>query len=420
MDPICAIATAPGGAIGIVRTSGRGVIAITERLFHGARLTRAASHTVHYGRIADLDDALVTVFRAPHSYTGEDATEISLHGSPYVLRRVTELLIAEGCRMAEAGEFTKRAFLNGRMDLTQAEAVADVIAAECEAQNRVAQQQMRGQYSQRLAALRASLVNLATLLTLELDFSEEDVEFASRPELTRLITEADEEICRLTRSFRAGRALRRGTPVAIVGAPNVGKSTLLNRLLGDERAIVSPVAGTTRDLVSDTLTIHGHLFRIIDTAGLRHTTDAIERLGQERTLAAAREADIIIALATPRTPYPDITVLPHQTLIRRVNKSPTFQALTGLGLDQLLRELSDAAPRLAPEALLVTNERHYEALLAAHTALERARRGLAAGLTPDLTAEDLHLAIRHLGRILGLITSEEELHNVFRTFCIGK
>lgn len=424
---ICAIVTAPGGAVAIVRVSGPEAIAAADKIFRGRQpLSAARGFTAHYGTIAEpggtvIDDVIATVFRAPHSYTGEDSVEFSCHASPYILTRVCSLLIAGGCRQAEPGEYTRRAYLNGKLDLTRAEAVADLIAAQTEAQHRVAMTQMRGGITARLRQLRDKLLNMTSLLELELDFSEEDVEFADRAELRTLAADIAAEIERLTASFADGDAIRRGVPVAIVGAPNVGKSTLLNALLGDDRAIVSDISGTTRDIVSDTLTIAGTLFRIIDTAGLRHTADRIEQLGIERTRRAASEAHIIIMLTEPGVPFPDIATRRDQHVIRITNKTPEFQARTGIGLDTLRQQLAAAAPQATPGTVLITSLRHKAALDAALADIRRAAEGLNTDVPSDLVAEDLRTCLAHLADILGsAITPTEVLNNIFKNFCIGK
>ena len=424
---ICAISTAKGGAIGIIRVSGPQAITVTDSIFRSVRgksLTDATPYTLSLGHIMDgaevVDEVLVSTFRAPNSYTGEDSTEISCHGSSYILQRVVELLLAHGCTLARPGEFTQRAFMHGKLDLSQAEAVADLIASQNAATHKVALQQMRGGYSQKLSQLRDKLLQMTSLLELELDFSEEDVEFASRAEILALAHEVDAEISRLTSSFRLGNAIKHGIPVAIIGAPNVGKSTLLNALLGDDKAIVSDIQGTTRDLVEDTITIQGYLFRFIDTAGIRHTSDTIEQLGIERSIQAASKAQIIILLTEPGVPYPDIHPTADQHVIRIENKTDHFQALTGLGLPQLQQQLLACVDQPREDELLVTNLRHYEALTSARESLLRAITSTEANLSGDLISEDLRLTLSHLGEILGQITTDEVLGNIFSHFCIGK
>ncbi|MBO4444806.1 MAG: tRNA uridine-5-carboxymethylaminomethyl(34) synthesis GTPase MnmE [Bacteroidaceae bacterium] len=427
INTICAISTARGGAIGIVRVSGPDAISYTDRIFSspiGKKLIDAKPYTVHYGQIVDeddiIDEVLVTVFRAPHSYTGEDSTEIACHGSSYILQRTIEALVRQGCALAKPGEYTQRAFLNGKMDLSQAEAVADLIASSSAASHRIALQQMRGGYSQKLHSLRNRLLEMASLLELELDFSEEDVEFAERHQLANLLEEIKLEITRLTSTFQLGNALKNGVPVAIIGAPNVGKSTLLNRFLREDRAIVSDIQGTTRDAIEDTITLQGILFRFIDTAGIRHTDDTIEKLGIERSIRAAEKAQIIILITEPGVPYPHIPLRADQTVIRVVNKTEAFQALTGKGIDELERQLVAAVPSTETDELLVTNVRHYEALTLALADISRALSSLQNGLSGDLVAEDLRFGLSHLGEILGVITSDDILANIFSHFCVGK
>ena len=426
-DTICAPATAAGGALTIVRISGEEAIDRVSAIF-SHDLTKAQPRTVHYGHIHTpegdiVDEVLVSIFRAPHSYTGENAAEITLHGSPYIAQTTLRLLIEAGCRMAEPGEFTKRAFMHGRLDLTQAEAVADLIASRNAASHRVAMTQLRGAMRTELENLRQQLLHLTTLLELELDFSDhEDLEFAPRNHLLQLTQQLHRHVQALADTFSTGDAIKNGIPVAIVGAPNVGKSTLLNALLGEQRAIVSDIEGTTRDTIEDTVLIGQTEFRFIDTAGLRHTADSIEQLGQERTRAAAERAHIIIMLTEPGVPFPtDITPRSDQTVLRIVNKTDTFRAIDGTGLDTLRRQLADAAPHLAATDVVVTSARHYEALLRAADNLARVEQGLSSNLTPDLVAEDLRHAIAHLGDITGgAITPQETLINLFSHFCVGK
>lgn len=427
MSTICAPATPPGGALGIIRVSGPEAIAAVDALFRslsGRTLASCPGYSLSYGNLMDgesvLDEVMVSLFRAPHSYTGEDSVEISCHGSQYILQRALQLLLVHGCRMAEPGEFTRRAFLSGKMDLSQAEAVADLIASQTASSHRIAMQQMRGGYSNRLRELRSHLLEMTSLLELELDFSEEDVEFADRTALIALAKEIQTEIETLTRTFRYGNALKNGIPVAIIGAPNVGKSTLLNRLLRDDRAIVSDIHGTTRDVIEDTIVLQGIQFRFIDTAGLRSTDDTIERMGIERSMQAAAKAQIIIMLTEPGVPYPEVSVRDDQTVIRRINKTDTFQALTGIGVDTLEQELIAAAPAGDNEALLITNQRHYEALMLAHDDISRALEALHASLPGDLVSEDLRQCLAHLGDILGEFTTDEVLGIIFSRFCIGK
>lgn len=420
-DTICALATAVGGAIGIIRISGAQSLEILSCIF-SKDLRQAEPNTIHYGHIGNIDEVLVSIFRSPHSYTGEDSVEISCHGSRYILNKVVDLLIEHGCRMAEPGEFTQRAFLNGKMDLSQAEAVADLIASTNKATHQIAMSQLRGNFSSELSNLRQQLLKLTSLLELELDFSDhEDLEFADRTELLLLTKEIDNRVSTLAHSFETGQALKNGIPVAIVGKTNVGKSTLLNRLLHEDRAIVSDIHGTTRDTIEDTIDIDGITFRFIDTAGLRQTDDHIENLGIERSMAAANRARIIIMMTEPGVPYPEIPIRDDQTLIRIENKTETFQAKYGVGIDQLRQQLLDAAPITNESDIIITNARHYDALQRAHQALLQVVDGLQKQLSSDLIAEDLGQVINTLAEITGgQITSQETLNNIFKNFCVGK
>ena len=431
-DTICALATAPGGALGIIRISGAQALEILSSIF-SKDLTQAKPNTIHYGHIVEcvavpqqhtavIDEALVSVFRAPHSYTGEDAAEISCHGSRYILNKVLELLIQQGCRMANPGEFTQRAFLNGKMDLSQAEAVADLIASTNKATHDIAISQLRGGISTELGRLREQLLKITSLLELELDFSDhEDLEFADRTELLQLAQAIDTHITRLAQSFEVGNALKNGIPVAIVGAPNVGKSTLLNALLGEDRAIVSDIQGTTRDAIEDCIQLGDVTFRFIDTAGIRHTDDQIENLGIERSIAAAQRARIILLMTQPGIPYPDIPVRDDQTVIRIENKTEAFQAKFGVGLDDLKQRLIDAVPQTADSDVIITNARHYEALTRAHSHLQRVIDGLQQNISGDLLSEDLRQVLDTLAEITGgQITTHEVLGNIFSHFCVGK
>ena len=444
MSTIAAIATAPGGAIGIIRVSGTEAINIVNSVF-SKDILDAKGYSLHYGQIVEtsplgeiergghiIDDVLVSVFRSPHSYTGEDSIEISCHGSRYILETILSLLIEKGCLLAQPGEFTQRAFLNGKMDLTQAEAVADLIASSNASQHRIAINQMRGGITSRLHELRDKLLHLTSLLELELDFSDhEELEFADRSELEDVALTIEQEITKLLESFSAGNAIKNGIPVAIIGAPNVGKSTLLNALLGDDRAIVSDIQGTTRDLIEDTITIEGRLFRFIDTAGIRHTDDTIENLGIERSLKAAKKARIIILMRDDEHDYPELpqpSALSPQpsdpqppVIIRIHNKSDNFQALNGIGIDELKQKLVYSAP--SNDDAVVVNQRHKEALTMALADIQRAIAALKQGLSGDLVSEDLRLCIQHLADILGgegTITTPEVLANIFKHFCVGK
>ncbi len=424
MSTICAISTAKGGAIGVIRTSGPEAINITNSIFHGKKsLKEVKPYSMNFGEIRDndetIDEVIVSVFKAPHSYTGEDSTEISCHGSSYILQRIIELLIKNGCEMARPGEYTQRAFLNGKMDLSQAEAVADLIASNNASSHRIALQQMRGEYSKKLGELRDRLLEMTSLLELELDFSEEDVEFADRKKLLELADNISTEITKLTNTFHMGNAIKNGVPVAIIGAPNVGKSTLLNALLHDDRAIVSDIHGTTRDLIEDTITINDITFRFIDTAGIRHTDDTIEQMGIERSIGAAEKAQIIILINEPGVDFPNIDVREDQQVIRITNKTEQFQALYNIGVKELEEKLVASVPNNDHE-ILVTNLRHYEALTNANTDITRAKESLISGFSGDIIAEDLRMCLSHLGEILGQITSDEVLQNIFSHFCIGK
>ena len=448
-DTICAPATAVGGALAIIRVSGPQAFNVVSALcsvYCGA----AAANTIHYtrlitpppvggGRGETLDEVLVTIFRAPHSYTGEDSVEISCHGSRYIINKVLELLVQAGCRMANPGEFTQRAYLNGKLDLSQAEAVADLIASTNKATHRLAMTQLRGGISTELSNLREQLLKLTSLLELELDFSDhEDLEFADRTQLLELALRIDAHITRLADSFHVGNALKNGIPVAIVGAPNVGKSTLLNALLGEERAIVSDIQGTTRDAIEDTIQLGGITFRFIDTAGIRHTDDQIELMGIDRSIAAAQRAQIILLMTQPGVPYPDIPVRDDQTVIRIENKTDLdaprpvccdsaatppipISAKFNIGLDTLRQAILAAAPKSTDSDVIVTNARHYEALTRAHSHLQRVIEGLHNNLSGDLLAEDLRLTLNTLAEVTGgQITPQETLKNIFKSFCVGK
>ena len=454
VDTICALATAPGGALGIIRISGAQSLEILSRIF-SKDLVNVGPNTIHYGHIVApsplgeegrgevVDEVLVSVFRAPHSYTGEESAEISCHGSRYILNKVLELLVRQGCRMALPGEFTQRAYLNGKMDLTQAEAVADLIASTNQATHQVALSQLRGHFSSKLAQLREQLLKLTSLLELELDFSDhEDLEFADRSELLSLSKEIDTHIAKLARSFETGQALKQGIPVAIVGKTNVGKSTLLNALLKDDRAIVSDIHGTTRDTVEDTIDIQGVTFRFIDTAGIRQTQDTVEQIGINRTYATIDKARIILWVVDSEPSNEEINELLQRTenkkLILVKNKadkannnsyrmlnipSVAISAKFGAGIDELEKAIYEAAdiPALTDNDIVVTNARHYDALTRSHDCIQRVIDGLQMQLSGDLLSEDLRQALDTLAEITGgQITPNEVLGNIFKNFCIGK
>ena len=452
-ETICALATAPGGALGIIRISGHQSLEILSHIFT-RNLTQAQPNTIHYGHIKDgseiIDEVLVSIFRAPHSYTGEDSAEISCHGSRYILNKVLELLIQNGCRMAQPGEYTQRAFLNGKMDLSQAEAVADLIASSNKATHQMAMSQLRGRFSSELSQLRDQLLKLTSLLELELDFSDhEDLEFADRSELLELTKLIDKHITRLAHSFETGQALKQGIPVAIVGKTNVGKSTLLNALLKDDRAIVSDIHGTTRDTIEDTIDINGITFRFIDTAGIRQTTDEVEKIGITRTYAAIDKARIVLWLIDAQPDAEEIKEIQERckdkSLIIIYNKidksleksaadlfshlSPltshllTISAKYGQGLDALETAIYQAAniPTLSDADVIVSNARHYDALVRAHESLTRVLEGMNQQLSGDLLSEDLRLTLDTLSEITGgQITPNEVLGNIFKNFCVGK
>ena len=446
-DTICALATPPGGAIAVVRVSGPDAVTITDSIFSKS-LTDAQGYTLHFGQIIDsegkeLDEGLVSVFRAPHSYTGEDSTEINCHGSSYIVQHLLESLFLKGARQANPGEYTMRAFMNGKLDLSQAEAVADLIASSTQATHQMAMSQMRGQFSRELADLQSQLLHLTSLLELELDFNDQDVEFANRQQLSELMDKVEQHICQLADSFQMGNAIKKGIPVAIIGAPNVGKSNLLNALVGEERAIVSSIQGTTRDLIEDTTQIGGITFRFIDTAGIRKTHNKLEQIGIERSLQAAEKAHIILLMTEYGKPFPEITFRDDQIVLQVINKcdislpsssylyhrQPTgrmyyISAATGDGLELLRQALvreSSMPKDLDVTHSVVTNVRHYNALRKAHEALKRAKQAFADQMSTDLVAEDLRGCLHHLGQITGCeITSDEVLQNIFSHFCVGK
>ena len=474
IDTICALATAPGGALGIIRVSGPKAFDAVSAI-SSVDCASAAANTVHFTRLVApaatvpaspiepllsdavlphhdevIDEALVTVFRAPHSYTGEDSVEISCHGSRYILNKVLELLIQNGCRMAEPGEYTMRAYLNGKMDLSQAEAVADLITSSNQTTHQMAMSQLRGHFSSRLAELREQLLKLTSLLELELDFSDhEDLEFADRSELLTLAKNIDTHISQLAKSFESGQAIKQGIPVAIVGKTNVGKSTLLNRLLKDDRAIVSNVHGTTRDTIEDTIDLQGVTFRFIDTAGIRQTSDQVEQIGIERTFAAIDKARIVIWMVDEKPSQEEFNKIKELTenkkliivrnKIDKAENSPftivkipliEISAKQGTHLADLEQAIYDSADlsSLHSADFIVTNARHYEALVRAHSHLQRVLDGLSPLTShlslqtpPDLVAEDLRLTLDTLAEITGgQITPNEVLGNIFKNFCVGK
>ncbi len=460
-DTICAIATAQGGAIGVIRISGPQAIAATTSIFQpvsGKSLNQYAAYKQIFGKIYSpegeiIDEVLVSLFRAPHSYTGEDSVEISCHGSSYILQKVIHLLIANGCRLAEPGEYTQRAFLNGKMDLSQAEAVADLIASSSAATHRLAMNQMRGGFSQELSLLRDKLLHLTTLMELELDFSDhEELEFADRSELTQIANDIEKTVSRLANSFSVGNAIKNGVPVAIIGETNAGKSTLLNALLNEEKAIVSDIHGTTRDVIEDTINLHGNTFRFIDTAGIRQTTDVVESIGIERTYQKMEQANIILWMidGTREADFNELKakILPYcegKQLIILFNKadkltpeirqilSQSFSdikapklflsAKTRDGLDELetLLVKTAALPEVSQNDVIVTNIRHYEALSRALDSIHRVQDGLQMQLSGDFVSQDLRECLYHLAEIVGgEIGVEEVLGNIFKHFCIGK
>ena len=443
MHTICAISTPYGsGGIAVIRVSGEGSVGLVDTLFSGrVKLADAKSGTVHFGRIQRaeevLDEVLCSVFRAPRSFTGEDTVEIACHGSLYIQQTLLQWLVDAGAQMAQPGEFTRRAFLNGKIDLTQAEAVADLIAAQSKAEKDLALSQLRGSVSHELDGLRERLLQFTSLVELELDFADhEELEFADRTELTLLADEIEQKLSALMDSFRTGNAIRNGISVAIVGAPNVGKSTLLNALLGEQRAIVSDIQGTTRDTIEDTLIIDGILFRLIDTAGLRESADTIEQMGMERTLRAAQDAQIVI-LMNDSTKIEDWRLKIEDlkgTIIRVRNKADlvkvkgerlkdegiSISAKNG-EIEPLKRELVRVArASMQTSAVMLSNARHYEAVARAHEAIVRVQQGLADGLSGELLSMDLQDCLTALGEVTGKITNQEVLSNIFSKFCIGK
>lgn len=470
---ICALATPAGGAIGIIRLSGSNAITLTDKIFqsaNGKSLEEAKPYTLHYGEIKDkdgntIDDVLVSVFRAPHSYTGENSTEISCHGSRYILQQVLHRFTEVGCRQAEPGEYTRRAYLNGKMDLSQAEAVADLIASTNKATHKMALSQLKGHFSNELSLLREKLLKMTSLLELELDFSDhEELEFADRNVLQALAEEINHKITTLAHSFETGNALKQGVAVAIVGKTNVGKSTLLNRLLHEEKAIVSDIHGTTRDVIEDTTLIDGITFRFIDTAGIRKTDDVVENIGIERTFQKMEEAKIVIWLLDEQPSASEIEEMKLKNQGKKLlvvfnkmdklendklafdkfthscgsdsseseasegdssePKAPLFiSARTGENVSSLEQALVRAAdiPEITENDVIITSARHYEALLRAHDSLSRVLESLEMGMSGDIIAEDLKMVLEELGEITGgQISSQETLNNIFKHFCIGK
>lgn len=491
-ETICANATAPGGAIAVIRVSGADAIDTVSRNFVPASkestpLSSANGYTMHYGSFGTqtetIDEVLVSVFRAPHSYTGENSVEISCHGSNYIIQRILSLLVENGCRMAQPGEFTRRAFINGKMDLSQAEAVADLIASQTEAAHRIAFKQLKGGFSQELSLMRQELLHIVSLMELELDFSEEEVEFADRSELRKLLDKVTQHIDKLISSFNLGNAIKNGVPVAIVGATNAGKSTLLNTIIGENRAIVSDIAGTTRDTIEENFNIGGVLFRFIDTAGLRQSNDTIEKIGIERAYEKLAESTLVLAVIDLSSPIDlilssaedilsKVKVNANQKLIFLLNKTDKAEdayinqvesrlaelvhtldcnaeslkktdnifletdsklteknfksfrisAKNKTGIQDFINHVSETFQTLnaSSESTLVSNVRHLEALKSANTALYRVRESLDSSTPTDLISQDIREALYHLGSIVGEISTDEILGNIFRNFCIGK
>lgn len=459
---ICAISTSPGtGAIAVIRLSGSEAVSIADKIFRSPnkkkQLAEQPANTLHFGQIINngevIDEAVAALFRAPHSFTGEDIVEISCHGSVFIQQKILEVLVENGARLARAGEFTQRAFLNGKMDLSQAEAVADVIASSSAAAHKLALNQMRGGFSKEINELRDQLLHFTAMVELELDFAEEDVEFANRSELRKLAVKVEELLRKLKNSFQLGNAIKNGIPVAIVGETNVGKSTLLNALLNEDKAIVSDIHGTTRDVIEDVVNIHGTAFRFFDTAGLRETVDHIESLGIERTYHKLSEATIVLLVVDTLNPYPvvkeridkirkRITTGQHLIIVANkidTGKPETIQQLDNLELQENEKRVFLSAKEkrnfeslvdlmthavntdaLGQEDVIVSNARHYEILKNAHEAIERVLNGLDTGITGDFLSQDIRECLHYLGEITGEITTHEVLGHIFKNFCIGK
>lgn len=458
-DTICALATANGiGAIGIIRISGDDAIPVSAKIFDGKNLEKAQSHTVHYGFITDgdevIDEVMISVFKAPKTFTAEDSVEISFHGSPHIAKKILEVLIKNGARMAKAGEFTMRAFMNGRIDLSQAESIADLIASENEASRKVALNQLKGGITNEISFLRTDLLNFVSLIELELDFAEEDVEFADRTALNQLLDKIEAKLNSLIESFQYGNAIKNGTAVAIIGKPNAGKSTLLNALLKEERAIVSNIAGTTRDTIEEILHIKGHAFRLIDTAGLRETVDEIEAIGVKKAKEKVENANILVYLADAATENfsedivmikslqrDDLKLIICATKIDEVSPAQyelvenifrkeisqdfdfiTISAVENQNMQDLKNELSSYVEQLKSEEsnVVITNQRHFEALGKSLDAVNKVKEAITFQISTELLAYELRNALEHLGEISGEVTNDEVLGNIFSKFCIGK
>lgn len=464
IDTICAISTAQGGAIGCIRISGSEAISIASKIFtpinKSKKLEEVKPYSIVFGKIFNgdevVDEVLVSIFKAPHSYTGENSVEIACHGSSYIMQEIMRLLISNGCRLAQPGEYTQRAFLNGKMDLSQAEAVADLIASTNASTHKIAMSQMRGGFSKELRDLREKLITFTSMVELELDFSEEDVEFADRNQLMDLCDNIDQRITKLINSFRVGNVIKNGIPVAIIGETNAGKSTLLNLLLNEDKAIVSDIHGTTRDVLEDTININGVTFRFIDTAGIRETTDVIESIGIERTFQKLSQSEIVLLVvdSTERTekikqiinkvqPYCAdkqlILVLNKEELINQSKKEEITSLINSLDkgtvnefvfisakeqqntneLETLLIKTANL-PKVTQNDTIVTNIRHYDALVKAKEAIERVKEGITTRISGDFLSQDIREVIHHISDIAGEVTNDMVLQNIFKNFCIGK